>query len=125
MQEKIVSLSVPAEADFARAVRMMASNLAVVCGMNVDEVEDVRMAAEEGFVYSCATGPGNCDVAFSLADDRIEMLFSLGSPGGDPSEAGEGLDLTELLLSAVCDEHGITDEGKLLLVKRMGATDAE
>ena len=38
MQEKIVSLSVPAEADFARAVRMMASNLAVVCGMNVDEV---------------------------------------------------------------------------------------
>ena len=108
MQEKIVSLSVPAEADFARAVRMMASNLAVVCGMNVDEVEDVRMAAEEGFVYSCATGPGNCDVAFSLADDRIEMLFSLGSPGGDPSEAGEGLDLTELLL-----------------VKRMGAADAE
>ena len=41
----IVKLSVPAEARFARAVRMTASNLAVCCDMSVDDVEDVRMAA--------------------------------------------------------------------------------
>ena len=71
------NLTVPAVPAYARVVRMCASSLAAVAGLSVDDVEDVRMAAEEGFVYSCATGPGNCDVAFSLADDRIEMLFSL------------------------------------------------
>ena len=36
---------------------MMAANLAVCCEMSVEDVEDVRMAAEEGFVYACATRP--------------------------------------------------------------------
>ena len=52
MQPKTVQLSVPAEPAYARSVRMMAANLAVVAGMVVDDVEDVRMAAEEGFVYT-------------------------------------------------------------------------
>ena len=60
MDERTVRLSVPAEASFARTVRMMAANLAVVCDMSVDEVEDVRMAAEEGFVLCCATAPDSC-----------------------------------------------------------------
>ena len=67
----IVKLSVPAEARFARAVRMTASNLAVCCDMSVDDVEDVRMAAEEGFVYACATRPTTCDIVFGLAPDGM------------------------------------------------------
>ena len=46
-----VNVTVPALPEFARSVRMMAANLAVVCHMSVDDLEDVRMAAEEGFVY--------------------------------------------------------------------------
>ena len=42
-EEKSVRLSVPAEPEFARVVRMTAANLAVLCDMNVDEVEDLRM----------------------------------------------------------------------------------
>ena len=49
-------LEVPPLPRYARAVRMTAANLAVIAGMNVDEVDDVRMAAEEAFVYACATG---------------------------------------------------------------------
>ena len=56
MQDSVVRLCVPAEARYARSVRMMASSLAVVSGMGIDDVEDVRMAAEEGFVYNCVTG---------------------------------------------------------------------
>ena len=69
MDEKTVTLSVPAEADFARSVRMMASTLAVCCDMSVEDVEDVRMIAEEGFVYSCATAPERVGVSFSLTGD--------------------------------------------------------
>ena len=119
MPNQTVRLSVPAEAGFARTVRMMAASLAVACDMSVDEVEDVRMAAEEGFVYSCATAPDTCDITFELAPRSIEAAFSLGAQ--DPDTGDGSLDLAELLLSAVCDEHGVSDDGMFLrLVKRAG-----
>jgi serine/threonine-protein kinase RsbW len=98
---------------------MMAANLAVVCNMSVDDVEDVRMAAEEGFVYSCATAPESCDVTFELSEAQVRASFSLGAEPVDPSD--DALGLAELLLSAVCDEHGLSDDGStLVLVKRAG-----
>ena len=123
MVEQTVRLSVPAEAAFARTVRMMAANLAVVCGMNVDEVEDVRMAAEEGFVYCCATEPAACEVSFAFGRREFCTTFGLGAV--DPVDDG-ALDLAELLLEAVCDEHGVTDDGaSLRLVKRMADAHGE
>ena len=117
MPEQTVRLSVPAEADYARTVRMMAANLAVVCGMSVDEVEDVRMAAEEGFVYCCATAPDVCEVSFQLAQGEIRAAFQLGS--SEVAASDDSLDLAELLLSAVCDEHGVSEDGsQLTLLKR-------
>jgi len=125
MPDKNVILSVPAEAPFARAVRMMAANLAVCFDMSVDDVEDVRMAAEEGFIYSCATRPDECRITFGLDRGAMTMDFSLGAKlpadddlGGD----GQSLDLVELLLSAVCDDFGVSEDGAALhLVKSVGA----
>ena len=124
MPEQTVRLSVPAEAGFARTVRMMAANLAVVCDMSVDDVEDVRMAAEEGFVYCCATKPQSCDVSFQLGQGEVRVDFALGDALVDNADGT--LDLAELLLSAVCDEHGVSDDGRsLMLVKRAGVADGE
>ncbi len=117
MSRQTVHLSVPAQAAFARTVRMMAANLAVVCDMSVDEVEDVRMAAEEGFVVCCATAPESCEVSFALDVGEVRTSFALGPMPID--EGDDALDLAELLLSAICDEHGVTEDGRTLnLVKR-------
>lgn len=132
MQQKTVTLTVPAEASFARSVRMMASNLAVVCNMNVDDVEDVRMAAEEAFVFACATHPATCSIGFSLDNEKLVMDFSLGDGEDEPSEGEEddenleSLDLAELLLSAVCDDYEVSPDGSNLhVVKRLGTADAQ
>lgn len=115
-----VCLSVPAEASYARVVRMTASNLAVLCEMGVDDVENVRMAAEEGFVYACATRPETCDVSFELADGEVRMGFLLGD--SDAEDAPEtDLDLVEALLDAVCSDFGFSDDGSTLsLVLKAG-----
>ena len=124
MQEQSVRLIVPAEAAFARTVRMMAANLAVVCGMSVDEVEDVRMAAEEGFVYCCATEPDECEVSFALSEQEFRTTFGLGV--AEPESDDGSLDLAELLLEAVCDEHVVLADGSALrLVKRMAGAHGE
>ncbi len=121
MDCKTVCLSVPSEAAFARTVRMAAANLAVLCGMSVDDVEDVRMAAEEGFVYACATKPTLCELTFTLGEGAVAMDFALGADGGAQDDE---LSLVALLLSAVCDEFEVTEEGKLHLLKRGDGTDA-
>lgn len=124
-----IKLSVPAEAEYARAVRMMASSLAVVCDMSVEDVEDIRMAAEEAFVVSCATRPLSCDIAFGLEEGSLSMDIALGDH--DPAEtedkdAIQALDLAELLLEAVCDECDYTEDGTALhIVKRSAARHAE
>lgn len=124
MSESTVTLSVPAEAPFARTVRMMASNVAVVSGMNVDDVEDVRMAAEEGFIWACATAPETCTISVTIDDGSVSFDFSLGDADPAASEEGESLDLARLLLSAICDEFSVSDDGRTLhLAKSGGAHD--
>ena len=122
MAEKNVSLCVPAEADFARSVRMTASTLAVCCDMNVEDVEDVRMIAEEGFVYACATAPERVSVTFSLEGSTMGIDFELG----EREPADESIDLVEVLLSAVCDVFSVSEDGRVLhLVKRAGDAHGE
>ena len=116
METSHVQLSVPAQAAFARTVRMMAANLAVCLDMSVDDVEEVRMAAEEGFVLSCATKPDACAISFELSEGGIAMDFSIGSSTADSDE----LELARLLLAAVCDEFEVDEAAALIhLAKRI------
>lgn len=126
MANTVIRLSVPAEPSFARSVRMMAANLAVLCSMSMDEVEDARMAAEEAFVYSCATRPEACEMTFTLAEDSLHMVFSLGNASPSEDEVlAEQIDLAELLLSAVSDSYEIsTKESALHVVKLVGGAHA-
>lgn len=121
MQKRQVTLNVPPEADFARSVRMLAANLGVVCSFSVDDVEDLRMAAEEGFVYACATKPETCAVTFGLDDGAVEITYSLGD--ADASE-DEDIAYANLLLAALCDEYDVdTDKHELYLMKHVGTVE--
>lgn len=123
MTEKHVTLRVPAEASFARTVRMTASALAVAAGIeSVEDVEDVKMIADEGFVYACATAPEAVEVSFSLADGEVAMDFSLGA--SEPAD--DAVDLVRVLLSAVCDEFSLSGDGATLHLSRAtGGSDDE
>ena len=115
MDEKNVRLSTPAEATFARPVRMMAASLAAGCDMSLEDVEDVRMIAEEGFVYACATGVKSVETSFSLGEGSMAMDFSLGAHVPDD----DSIELVRVLLEAVCDEFTVAPDGASLhLAKR-------
>jgi hypothetical protein len=84
--------------------------------------EDARMAAEEAFVYACATRPASCDISFSVGEGSLHMSFSLGEVVPDEDEElAEQIGLTELLLQAVSDSCGVSDDGaELCVLKRAG-----
>lgn len=127
MSSKTVRLAVPAEPEFARIVRMTAANLAVCCDMPIDDVEDARMAAEEGFVLACATAQDECEVSFNILEGEVSMTFSLGEEFDESAEdEDDSLDLVEALLGAICDEMEVSEDGsRLTLVKRTGGLYAE
>lgn len=120
-----VNVTVPALPEFARSVRMMAANLAVVCHMSVDDVEDVRMAAEEGFVYTCATRPQTCDITFTLETHCMSMDFCLGTCDFREDTSQQDFELVNLMLNAVCDACYETDEHTLHLEKSFGGVHVE
>jgi serine/threonine-protein kinase RsbW len=125
-----ITLTVPARGEYARTVRMTATALASRIGMTYDDVEDVRMAAEEAFVYAVDTMPDDAPVTFDflLGEDVIEIEVGLGAVTDVSDEEVERrTTYATFILQSVCDlyEMSSSAEGtpRLRLVKRAGSVD--
>ncbi|MDY2778087.1 MAG: ATP-binding protein [Collinsella sp.] len=111
-----IRLCVQADPALARLVRMTASNVATLAAMSVDRVEDVRMAAEEAFIYACASGPGaELEIDFAYDAERVAMTFGLdgiafGSAGDEDATSA----YADLILGAVCDSYEKREDSSAL-----------
>ena len=121
-----ITLSVPAKSEYAKTVRMTAAALVGRMGMNFDQVDDVRMAAEEAFVYAVDTLPEDAQVLFEFCVDDEQVVINVPLGSEDPSsdeEAERRAAYATFILESVCDSYEFaTDENgaRLRLVKRVG-----
>lgn len=128
MSRDRITLTVPARGDYARTVRMTAAELATRMGMSYDEVDDVRMAVEEAFVYACDCLGEDADVTFEFSVGNGALEAVVGPMPACDGETGEHTALetyAEFILQSVCDEFAIEHEGgscTLRLTRRAGAT---
>ena len=123
LTERPIALTLAAEPDLARLVRMTAANVGALAGMSVDRIEDMRMTAEEAFIYAASADPdGALTITFSLDDDGVRMTFELALEAFPAVKEGDPAAYADLLLAAVCDSYERTD-GPARLVLALG-TDA-
>lgn len=123
LTERPIALTLAAEPDLARLVRMTAANVGALAGMSVDRIEDMRMVAEEAFIYAASADPdGALTITFSLDDDGVRMTFELALEAFPAVKEGDPAAYADLLLAAVCDSYERTD-GPARLVLALG-TDA-
>lgn len=123
LTEHPIALTLAAEPDLARLVRMTAANVGALAGMSVDRIEDMRMAAEEAFIYAASAEPdGALTITFSFDDDGVRMTFELALDAFPAVKEGDPAAYADLLLAAVCDSYERTD-GPARLVLALG-TDA-
>ena len=126
-----ITLTVPARSEFAKTVRLTAAALAGRVDMSYEDVEDVRMAAEEAFVYAVDTLPAGVDVRFefTVGDGSITIDVPLGPERtAIDEEAERAAAYAVFILESVCDEYEfVTGENgaHLRLVKHAGSVDAE
>ena len=126
-----IKLVVPSRSEYAKTVRMTAAALVSRMGMNFDEVDDVRMAAEEAFVYAVETLPEDAEVhfEFTVNDDEVQIDVGLGGEETSSDEEAERrAAYATFILESVCDSYGFeTDENgpHLRLIKRVGGADVD
>ena len=126
-----ITLTVPAKSEYAKTVRMTAAALVSRMGMTFDQVDDVRMAAEEAFVYATDTLPEDAQVRFEFTVDDEEVVIDVPLGSEDPSsdeEAERRAAYATFILEAVCDSYEFaTDENgaRLRLVKRVSGGDTD
>ncbi len=130
MEPDRVVLTVPGTGAYAKTVRMTAAQLAILAGMTYDEVDDVRMAAEEAFVFAsdCIAPDESIDFTFSLTDGALVIDVGPLRECDDAKAhraASEGY--AEFILRSVCDEFSIeqTETGGSLRLVHFVAADRE
>lgn len=116
-----VRLAVPARPEYLRLARVTAAGLASRLGFSYDEVEDLRLAIDE-LCYGL-TGPqgraGTVEIHYRMSPELlvIEGEGTFGE-GTEPVALSE---LSEIMLSALVDEHQLTASAsgpRFRLVKR-------
>jgi serine/threonine-protein kinase RsbW len=115
-----IELEIPARADLLQLVRLTAGVVAARARLGLDDVEDLRLAAEElclSLLGPTGDAPGRLALRYGWDDEMIEITCTLvtnGAPGGEEAGGGhvEGPDqglaqeLSSQILDALVDEHG-------------------
>ena len=74
-----ITLTVAGDPRLARLVRMTAANVGALCSMSVDRIEDIRMAAEEAFIFGCtAVDSDDISIKFDVDESHVCMTFTFG-----------------------------------------------
>jgi serine/threonine-protein kinase RsbW len=120
-----VVLTVPSKGEYARTLRLAAAELATRAGMDIDDVDDVRMAVEEAFVFASEHVIGaELSFAFTVTPGSIEVSVGPLSSGCSSDEAPDaGERYARFILESICDEFEILDSDTschLRLVKSAG-----
>jgi serine/threonine-protein kinase RsbW len=118
-----ITLSVPTKGEYAKTVRLTAASLAGRMEMSYDDVDDVRIAAEEAFVYASDTMPdgGQVELHFILEGDLMRIEVPLGSEVRRESEDAERrASYATFILQSVCDRFELAsdEEGTWLRLEK-------
>jgi serine/threonine-protein kinase RsbW len=131
MLDDRITLTVPARGEYAKVVRMTAAALVSRMSMTIDDVDDIRMAAEEAFVYAADTVAEGDPVTFvfDIGEDEIALTVPLGSEDQLTDEEVERrTSYATFILESVCDNFelatGQDGTAVLRILKRSGTVDA-
>jgi len=118
-----ITLTIPSRAEYAKAVRMTASALVSRTGATYDDLDDVRIAAEELFVYACDHADEDTEVTIEFLIDDEDVSMSVRLPQGTRAtgeDAERRAAYATFILQSVCDHYELSSdlEGQYLKVRK-------
>jgi serine/threonine-protein kinase RsbW len=107
-----VSVTLPPLHEFARTARVLAAELATRVGMDIDRVDDMKLAVEEAFIFASQhAGEQEVTLTFELSPSRLSLVVGpLPSMCETETRPDSGRRYADFILSSVCDEFEICEE---------------
>jgi serine/threonine-protein kinase RsbW len=120
-----IVVSVPSRGEYARTVRLVAAELATRAGMDIDTIDDVRMAVEEAFVFASEhASSAQLEFTFQVVPGSVELSVGpLVADCVDDEAPDRGERYARFILESICDEFEVVESGGsclLRLVKSAG-----
>lgn len=109
----VVELSIPVGADLLTLVRLTAATVAARADFGIEEVEDLRLVAEE-LCLSVALGAttGVLRLQFTRQDGEVTIHCTYEPDGSETAPADEPDELSIRIIEALVDECGFgSDDG--------------
>ena len=113
MNRESVLLRIPSEASYISLVRLTASSVAHKCGMNIDEIEDIKMAIGEACINSLSlTDKEEISIEFIIDEDELHIKV-LDAKEEIPEDLEETRDrkLGILIMRSLMDRVIFSDTG--------------
>lgn len=112
-----IELTIPPDPRLLRMVRLVAAGLATTAGFDVEELDDLRIAVDEAVTALLEGGGGDpVPLRFSIGPGEVTMTGETRASGSDPLDA-DRIELSSLILSAVCDEYDLRVDGGAVQVR--------
>jgi serine/threonine-protein kinase RsbW len=103
--EGTIELVVPADTRLVRLARLVASGIGSAAGFDVEEIEDLRIAVDEGCSALIEAGVDNpLLLSFEVDGDGVVVLGSTEA-STDATQDPERMSLSDQILRVVTDEH--------------------
>ncbi len=107
-----IVLTIPAQDEYARTVRMTAVAL-VSRNASIDLLDDVRIAVDEAFIHVCELSGHGGEITFEFIIDEKTLDVRVGPLAApqdeDAIEAAQSR-YSRFILESVCDEFETCDE---------------
>lgn len=103
----LIEMEVPPGAEFVRTVRLVVAGIGGVARFNLEEIEDLKLAAGEA-CYAALPGPGPVRLSARLLPEGVEIRVGPVSVHGPAPDSQVGLDLVE----RVVDEFSVETLGE-------------
>jgi len=110
-QERLVRLELPVDSQYIRVARLVASGLGATAGLDVDGVDDLRIAVDElcAALFEVGRGPF-VELTFAVLADEVRVTGRTEAPSVGDFDP-ERLVLSRQILDVACDAYTLTLDG--------------
>ncbi len=126
-----ITLTVPARDEYAKTARITAAALVSRMNIGYDDLDDVKIATEEAFIYACDSRPDCREITLHFYLEpgslRIEVPIEAG-PRVSDEDAERRSTLANFILEGVCDTYELSSDESgawLKLSKRFNPVNAD
>ena len=104
MNGDIIKLEIPAKPDYIVAVRLTVSAVAQRAGFDIEDIEDLKVAAAEACMLFLATEPDIISININVMNGVVIDFCAAGGAIGAANTDDEAADLSRYLLEALVDK---------------------